>query len=231
MGSDSIRETSRTTTEQRFNQSGITLALNSPVITAVQSAQQMSQAAKQTRDGRMKLLAAANTALAAKNAAHAVTNRQGATINGKEGQIATGKTLANGSPETRDATPADRAGGFSLSITAGGSQSRHTTTQTSDTAAVSNLTAGRDITLAAGRAAAPESEGDLPESGGGLPGDAGNILLQGTNATAVRYFTLTAENDIALLAARNTSSHLRESRGSSGGAGLAITYGNKGFAA
>jgi len=47
------RETSRTTHETRFKQSGLTLALSSPVITAIQTAQQMSEAAKDTKDSRM----------------------------------------------------------------------------------------------------------------------------------------------------------------------------------
>lgn len=43
-----------------------------PVISAIQTAQQMSQASKDTKDGRMQALAAASTGLAAYNAAQAV---------------------------------------------------------------------------------------------------------------------------------------------------------------
>ncbi|MBK9446254.1 MAG: hypothetical protein IPO00_09250 [Betaproteobacteria bacterium] len=62
------RETSRTVTETRAKQSGLTIAITSPVITAIQTAQQMSEAAKDTSDPRMKALAAASTGLAGYNA-------------------------------------------------------------------------------------------------------------------------------------------------------------------
>ena len=43
------RETSNNQTETKFKQSGLTLAVTSPVISAIQTAQQMSQAASNTR--------------------------------------------------------------------------------------------------------------------------------------------------------------------------------------
>ncbi|MCA3174070.1 MAG: S-layer family protein, partial [Burkholderiales bacterium] len=50
------RETRRTETETRFRQSGLTVAVSSPVISAVQTAQAMSQASKNTSSGRMQAL-------------------------------------------------------------------------------------------------------------------------------------------------------------------------------
>jgi len=44
------RETSHNQTETKFKQSGLTVAVTSPVITAIQTAQQMSQAASNTSD-------------------------------------------------------------------------------------------------------------------------------------------------------------------------------------
>lgn len=55
------RETSRTEIEQQFEKSGITLALNAPGITAMQTASSQLEAAEDTKDGRMKGLAVANT--------------------------------------------------------------------------------------------------------------------------------------------------------------------------
>src|SRR5580765_4795139 len=60
------RETGNNKTESRFKQSGLTVAITSPVISAVQTTQQMSQATSDTSDPRMKALAAANIVLAGK---------------------------------------------------------------------------------------------------------------------------------------------------------------------
>ena len=66
----------------------------------------MSQAARDTRDPRMKALAAANIAFAGQNAVDAIKAGQGTTINGQDNQIAT-KFDENGKPiEGRDANAA-----------------------------------------------------------------------------------------------------------------------------
>jgi filamentous hemagglutinin len=49
------RETSASQTEQKSKQSGLTLAITSPIITAVQTAQNMGQAASQTSEARNKV--------------------------------------------------------------------------------------------------------------------------------------------------------------------------------
>ena len=66
------REVRRSQTNTQFTQSGLTLALSSPLISAVQTAVQMKDSASQTTDSRMQALAAANTGMAAYNAATAV---------------------------------------------------------------------------------------------------------------------------------------------------------------
>ena len=85
--STEARETQRTTSDTKFEQTGLTVAVSNPVISAVQLAQHMSQAASNTRDPRMQTLAAASTALAAVNAANAVLAGQGQTINGKDTRL------------------------------------------------------------------------------------------------------------------------------------------------
>ncbi len=56
------RETSTTSTEQRFRQSGISVGISSPLITAAQTVGQMASAAGNTDDARMKALAVASAA-------------------------------------------------------------------------------------------------------------------------------------------------------------------------
>src|SRR5690606_22531735 len=63
--------------EQRYKQSGLTLAITSPVINTMQTVQQMADAASQTQDGRMQALAAATSVLAASNAYDAIQRGQG----------------------------------------------------------------------------------------------------------------------------------------------------------
>ena len=118
------RETSKTVTETKTKQSGLTVAVSSPVITAIQTAQQMSEAAKNTQDTRMKLLAAANVGLQANNTYDAIAAGQGGT-------------------------PAQQAGGINVSVSIGSSKSQSKTTQESNTAVGSTLKAGGNITLTA----------------------------------------------------------------------------------
>lgn len=113
------RETSHSTEESKFRQSGLTVAVTAPVISAIQTAQQMTRAAGGTSDTRMQVLAGATTALAAKNTADAVA----------------------ADPQT--------GGGLGISVTVGTSQSQSRTTTSIDNAAGSSVSAGNDIRLIA----------------------------------------------------------------------------------
>ncbi|MDQ5946440.1 MAG: filamentous hemagglutinin, partial [Pseudomonadota bacterium] len=203
------RETSKTVTKTQTQQSGLTMAITSPVITAIQTAQQMSEAAKDTSDSRMKALAAASTGLAGYNAHSAIQAGQGTTIDGKANQMPVtddaGKVIGS-----RDASAAEQVGGVNLSISIGGSKSSSKTTQTSDTAAASNLTAGRDINIAA--------------TGAGKNSD---LTIQGSKATAIRDIALTADDEIRLLAAANTAGQKSTNKNSSGSVG--ISFGTDGL--
>ncbi|WP_446027738.1 hemagglutinin repeat-containing protein [Lelliottia amnigena] len=114
-------EEARTLSEQvretRFKQTGVSVTITNPVISAIQTAQHMKKAADKTDDSRMQALALATTALAANNAATAVAQN-----------------------------PA-QAGGINISISLGTQKNESTTQQRSDTAAGSTLLAGNDITL------------------------------------------------------------------------------------
>jgi filamentous hemagglutinin len=206
------RETSKTTTETKSKQSGFTVAFTSPVISAVQTAQQMSDAAKDTSDPRMKALAAASTGLAGYNAYSAIQAGQGKTVTLADGTVKDNQIpVLNDKGEVadyRDTNVADKMGGVGINLSIGGSKSSSKSTQTSDTAAVSNLTAGRDIRVEASGA-----------------GEQSDILLQGTNATAARNLTLSAEDEIKLLAARNTSDQHSTNKNSSASLGIGFMVG------
>ncbi|NMM07116.1 hemagglutinin repeat-containing protein [Polaromonas sp.] len=203
------RETSASQSEQKFKQSGLSLELTSPVISALQTAQQMGQAAGNTSDGRMKGLAVANSALAANNAANAVKAGQGTTIDGKQGQIATFDDKGN-STGSRDATAADKAGGINISLSYGSSKSESKQQSQSDSARGSSVTAGGNIAIIA--------------SGGGKASD---LLIQGSTVAAGQSVQLSADHDIRLLAAANNASQTDTNTSSSGSIG--VSYGTDGF--
>ena len=56
-------QASKTTTEDKYKQSGVTLSVTSPVISAMQSVDQMADAASKTKSGRAKALAAATAGM------------------------------------------------------------------------------------------------------------------------------------------------------------------------
>ena len=150
----------------------------------------MSEAAKDTSDSRMKALAAASTGLAGYNAANAIAEAGSVT------------------------------GGVNLVISIGGSKSSSQTTQTSDTAAVSNLSAGRDIRI--------EASGDGKNSDAPKEAPSGGITLQGTQANAARNLALAADDEIKLLAATNTANQKSKNQNASGSVGISIGT-NTGF--
>ncbi|MEK0364400.1 two-partner secretion domain-containing protein [Pseudomonas sp. CBC3] len=103
--------------ETKFKQAGVSITITNPVISAIQTAEQMKQAADKTDNTRMQALALATTALSANNAATAVAQN-----------------------------PA-QAGGINISISLGAQKSENTVTQRSDTSAASTVAAGNDVTL------------------------------------------------------------------------------------
>ncbi len=111
-------------TVTKFKQTGVTVAISNPVVSAIQTTGQMVEAAKQTDDPRMQALAAATTALSVYNAAEAVKVGQGGNV-------------------------AQQAGGINLSVSVGTSKSSSTSTQTSTTAASSHVLAGGDVNIIA----------------------------------------------------------------------------------
>ena len=212
------REINKSQTESKFKQSGLTVVVTSPVINAIQTTQQMGKAASDTSDSRMKALTAANIGFSGKTAIDAIKTGQGSSIGGKDGQMLTGatnqdgsfKTNPDGSRESRDATTAEKMGGINLSVSLGSSKSQSNTVQTSDSARGSTVSAGNNLTISA--------------SGAGHDSD---IIIQGSNLQAANLVALSAQDEIKLLAAQNTSS--QNSTNSSKSASAGISVGTAGF--
>jgi len=104
------------------------------------------------------------------------------------------------------------AGGITLSITVGGSKSDSTQTQSSTTAVGSKVNAGGNVSIRA--------TGD---------GQSSNINVGGSDLHAGNDLLLKADNAVNLEAAANTAEQHSSSKSISGGVGVGITLGSKGF--
>ncbi|UIX81325.1 hemagglutinin repeat-containing protein [Xylella fastidiosa subsp. sandyi] len=131
-------------------------------------------------------------------------------------QALAGLTTALGAKNTIDAVRQDpRAlGGLNASLTLGRSTHDSTTTTTTTTAAGSNVNAGGNVRISA--------TGD---------GNASSITIQGSHVRGDNMTYLKADGDIALLAAQNTVTNQRDSRGRSTGVGVAVNLGSSGTSA
>lgn len=194
------QNTGKTVQETKFKQSGLTLAISNPVINAVQTAEQMKQAAGNTSDSRMQALAAGTTALAAKNAYDAIK------LPDQYGNMPTaGNTGPDDLVNVREANMADQVGGVNLSISIGSSKSSSTSTQTSTAAQGSQVVAGGDINITA--------------TGAGKNSD---INVIGSQIKADNNITLKAEDQINLIAAKNTETLDSKNKSSSASVGASI---------
>ena len=206
------RETGSQSTEQKFKQSGLTVAITSPVLSAVQTANNQLQAAGNTSSGRMQALAAANAAINLKQGADAIKAGQGDA----NGMVKTGarnddgslKTNADGSPETAPANAADKAGGIGISISIGASSSQSKQQSSADTAKGSNLNAGGNVSITA--------------TGSGKDSD---ITVRGSNIEAGKATRLKADDQVNIVAAQNTTQESSNSSSKSGSVGVAIQFG------
>ncbi|WP_224788733.1 hemagglutinin repeat-containing protein [Pandoraea terrae] len=189
-----VESTDTAHSEHEFDvrQSGVTVAVSSPVLAAAQTAGQMAKAAGKTSDGRLQALAGATAGLAGKNAYDAVTKDPSAL------------------------------GGINVSVTVGGSRQTSRETQTSTSARGSSVAAGGDIRVRA------TAGGDRDGDHDGVPsGDQSTLTVRGSDLEAGGDVTLAADGAIELVAAENTSSTRRRSRGASGGIGVGVSIGTK----
>ena len=201
------RETNKQSSEQKFEQSGLTLAVTSTVLSTLQNAQSQIKTTTQTSDSRMKALGTASAAANVKMAADTLKAGQG----DKNGMVKTGNQNADGSPEMAQVNAADKAGGIQISLSYGSSSSQSKQTSQSDTARGSTVTAGGTTTIKA--------------TGGG--GNS-NLTLQGSEVSG-KTVNLETDNQVNLLAASNTTTQTSSSNSnSSASVGVAAQLGNGG---
>ncbi|MDF3822754.1 hemagglutinin repeat-containing protein [Leptospira sp. 96542] len=148
------RETSHNETEQRFSQSGLSLGLSNPLLSAMQGMDSTAQAMQNTESERMQALGAATLAMQAQQ-----------TVAGVQ------KTVADGG------NPAS----VGISVSIGSSSSKSTTESDSNTAKGSLVKAGGDVTIVAsgaGRDSDIEIQGsDISAKGKVSLGAEGDIIL------------------------------------------------------
>jgi len=113
------RETSHSAQAYTFNQSGLSIALSAPVVSAIQTGQQMVNAVSKTNDARVQTLAAVTTGFAATDAYKAL----------------------QADPKT--------GGGISISVTYGKSESSNQSTMENNIVAGSAIIAGGDVRISA----------------------------------------------------------------------------------
>jgi filamentous hemagglutinin len=155
-------------------------------------------------------LAAAAAAATAYNAVDTFKAGQGSTINGKDGQIATGGTNPDKTPTTRDATAAD-AVGLSVNISVGSSSSASSTRTTTRTARGGAVNAAGNATITARKDASD------PESG--------LLTIQGGSVTAGNTVTLDGQRKLNLSASSDTRSEQSSDTSSSGSVGVSVGVG------
>ncbi|WP_211455204.1 hemagglutinin repeat-containing protein [Collimonas antrihumi] len=112
-------DTSSATQDSKFKQSGVTVAVTNPIISGLQTAQQMNKASSNTDDSRMQTLAGAVAGLAAYNTYNDVAKNPG------------------------------EAGGYNVSVSVGSSKSESHSAQASSAAQGSNVTAGGNVNIIA----------------------------------------------------------------------------------
>jgi len=126
-----VQDTSTAEQQTRFKQGGLTVAISAPVLSVLQTANDLNKAQKQSGgDGRMQALAAGTAALNAYNSAGAIKQLGGLGSASSAGDMAS-------------------AANVGISATIGSSKSESRSTQASSQARGSTLQAGGDVTLIA----------------------------------------------------------------------------------
>ena len=208
------RETGSQSTEQTFKQSGLTVAVTSPVISSLQTAQSQLQAAGNTQSSRMQLLATANAAFNLKQGADALKAGQGKA----------------------DGNAADQAGGIGISASVGSSSSQSKQSSSSDSARGSTIKAGGNITIkaiGAGEDSDLTIQGSTVEAGGKttLKADDEVRLLAAANTTQEDSRQSSKSGSVGVTMQLGTGGAqmgvtASASRGTGRGAGNGTTYTN-----
>jgi filamentous hemagglutinin len=199
------RETSSTETKTEFKQSGITVSLSNPVVSAAQTMQKMATAAENTKSDRMKALAAASGILASKGAVKELGNLM-------NGQASSAKDLE-----------------FNISI--GSSSSESTSTNTSNTARGSTVTAGGNTTIRAtgdGTNSNLTIQGSTVQSGDTttLAADNQVLLLAAANTATQTSDQKSSSASVGVTVGKHTGFTVSASQGSGDGNGQDVYYTN-----
>ncbi|MES2415605.1 MAG: hemagglutinin repeat-containing protein [Pseudomonadota bacterium] len=206
------RETNNTTTEQKQSQSGLSLGISSPLISAAQTVQGMAQPASQTSDGRMQALAGAAAALNIYNNAKEIT--------------AAATALGSG----------DAGGAASLSISLGGSKSQSNSQSQSDSAKGSSVSAGNNVNITATGAGASSDitiQGSRVTAGNNanLNADGDIKLLAASNTSSQTGTNSASSGSIGLSIGASTGVTVAASKGSGNSNGADTIFTNTQIAA
>jgi filamentous hemagglutinin len=190
------RETSRTETETKFRQSGLTVSLSGGMLDTLQSTTRAVQGATRGGSNRNQAL----NALMAYGKGSDLIEQGKAVTNAYQNNGVMGNTGANG--QTNPGAAA--ASGIKISISAGSSSSQSNTRTETNTAAGSTVKAGGDIQIYA-------TEGDL--------------TVQGSKIQGERNINLSAANNLQLLASADTETQRSTNKSSSTSVGVSFGVG------
>ena len=209
---ESATNTVETITETKFKQSGLSISITNPVLSALQTIKRVNDASKRVKDSRLKKLATTTKVLAALGGYEAINARlakvaRDAIDSGNEAakDTNTGDKAKDNAADT--STLADKVGGINVSISLGRSKQHSKTVQTAKTTASSTFSAGNNIVLIA-------------------TGEQGNVSIKGSQFNAGQNILLQAQNNIDLLASQNHSS--LTSKNSSSNSSIGGSFGSNG---
>ncbi|ACA31896.1 filamentous haemagglutinin family outer membrane protein [Histophilus somni 2336] len=183
--------------KQTMEQKGFTIAVNIPVVQAVQNALAVAKQAEQvgeSKHSRINAMAAANTAWSAYRAGQGLMQASQSLSQMANGNMAQGANV-------------------SVSITYGEQKNVQTTDIQGNTAANSAINAGGKVTVTATGAG---KESDIHVVGSDVSGQQGTLLQ--------------AEDEINVLAAKQTHQERSQNKSAGFNAGVAVSYGSNGLA-
>jgi filamentous hemagglutinin len=199
------RETNKQSSEQKFEQSGLTVALTGGVIDSIQATTQAVQSAKDSSSNRN---AALNALVAYGKGSDAYEQGQATQSAYDKNGVMGGATGADGKPSP----DAAGASGIKVSVSIGSSSSQSNSTTTSNTSAGSTVKAGGNVNIKA----TGQAEGE------------GNLTVQGSDVSAAKDVALSAAKDINILASADTESNRSSNKSSSTSVGVSVGIGSGG---
>jgi filamentous hemagglutinin len=168
------RETGQTVTEQKFKQSGLSISISNPVLSAAQTGQQLAQAAGNTGDGRMQALAVAAAGFTGYNTYQGLSDKAGNFSADKAAEVSLNISLGSSKSQSNSASQSDTARGSTVSaggnltiIASGAGQDSNLTVQGSSITAGNNalLSADGKVNLQASQSTASQTSTNSSRSG------------------------------------------------------------------